>query len=129
MTAVEVEDDVRARLVRVADELNSITAEYLGRYGVDRAHELVEEAVAAPARQRVVSSRVARHALWHLGDNENWAVQPGQFEQRLFALIDTADEDNRGKLAEVFPEHVIALRDGRKSWGLTWLRSCTEVGL
>lgn len=78
--------------------------------------------------KRVVSPKVAQHALWHLGDNVSWAVQPGEFEQRLFQLIDKADEANRAKLAQVFPEHVIALRDGRKSFGITWLRDCaTEV--
>lgn len=91
----------------------------------DMAEGLREDAVA----RRVVSMQVARHALWHLGDNENWAVQPGRFEQLLFQLIDTADDVNKERLEKLFPEHVVALRDGRKHWGLEWLRKvASEVG-
>jgi hypothetical protein len=90
------------------------------------ADTLIHEAVAtSPARERVVSVKVAQHALWHLGDS--WGTEPGDFDKSLFRLIDKADTDNRARLLKVFPEHVIALRDGRKTTpfdGIAWLRSC-----
>ena len=89
------------------------------------ADTLVAEALSAPTRPRVVSAKVAQHALWHLGDS--WGVQPGDFDTALFRLIDKADTDNRARLLKVFPEYVIALRDGRKTApfdGIAWLRSC-----
>jgi hypothetical protein len=87
------------------------------------AHTLVENALTAPPKTlRVVSPRVARHALWFLGDNENWAVQPGRFDELLFSLIAAADEENLVVLEGAYPEQFIAFRDGRKHWGLEWLR-------
>ena len=79
------------------------------------------EGMAAHKKPRVVSLQVARHVLFHLGDR-NYGIQPGEFEQRLMLAIDAADEANRALLASVYPEHVVALRDGRKHWGLAWLQ-------
>jgi hypothetical protein len=89
---------------------------------IERRATMTDSATTVDTKgTRVVGLRVARHVLWHLGDYSR-GVQPGDFEQRLMLAIDAADQSNRDVLFTVYPEHVIGLRDGRKHWGLDWLR-------
>lgn len=75
-----------------------------------------------------VSLETAQHILHHFGDT-NLGLQPGSFTHRLMTTISAADESNRTRLAEGFPELVYAFDVvQREPWGLEWLRSRVKRG-
>ncbi|MEX1078922.1 MAG: hypothetical protein WED09_07425 [Homoserinimonas sp.] len=70
-----------------------------------------------------VPLEVARAVLFHFGDDK-LGVEPGSFVTRLLSTLSAADETNRAKLHQVFPEYVYAFHCvQREYWGLEWLRS------
>lgn len=76
-----------------------------------------------------VSLEVARHVLWHFGDEE-LGVRPGSFVERLLATCSAADLGNLARLESAFPELVYAWRCvAREPWGLEWLRSKVKRSL
>jgi|GEM_PF-3269395 len=51
---------------------------------------------------------VMQHVLWHFGDRMH-GLEPGQFRVRLMLAVAIADQENRAKLRQVFPEIVGAM--------------------
>ena len=51
---------------------------------------------------------VVRHVLWFSGDRVN-GMEPGGFRQRLMLAVSGADQENREKLRQAFPELVGAM--------------------
>lgn len=75
---------------------------------------------------QVVSLKTARAVLWHFGD-ENLGIDPGSFWNAQILAIARADDENRGLLATLFLEHVIAVVAVRdQPWGLDWLRGLVK---
>lgn len=65
---------------------------------------------------------VIQHVLWFHGDHV-YGVQPGTFTQRLMLTISAADQENRQKLREAFPELVRAMDlSQREALGFEHLR-------
>ncbi len=70
-----------------------------------------------------VTLKIARHAIWLLGDHDN-GEDGGGFITRLWSLMTVADETNLALLARIYPGYVEAFEAGmRTSWGLEWLRN------
>lgn len=73
-----------------------------------------------------LSPKVVRQTLHFFGDT-NLGEDGGGFVTRLFQLIAVADEENRAKLADIFPEHVAAfVVAGTTPWGIEWLRALSK---
>ena len=69
-----------------------------------------------------VDVRVARHALWLMGD-QNLGEDGGDFATRLWRLLCCADQANLDLLRTLYPGMVEAFGVGmRTSWGPQWLR-------
>lgn len=85
----------------------------------------MESKKAEPA----VSVQVAKHVLWFFGD-DLLGEEPGGFMRRLIDTIAHADTDNRKRLAEGFPQYVLAVNAGqREAWGIEWLRDIVKKAL
>lgn len=53
---------------------------------------------------------VVRQVLWFFGDSSN-GMQPGDFRNRLMLAVSGADQENREKLRQAFPELVGAMNE------------------
>lgn len=79
--------------------------------------------------QIVLSPEVVRHTLWWFGDR-SYGTEPGHFVTRLLNTISCADETNREKLANEYPEYVQAHGVvSREDWGLDFLLSLAKAEL
>ncbi|WP_022886410.1 hypothetical protein [Glaciibacter superstes] len=73
-----------------------------------------------------VSVEVAQHVLWHFGDRQ-LGQEPGSFTIRLLRAIAAADQGNKARLRQGFPELVEAFTAvQQESWGMDWLRSIVK---
>lgn len=70
------------------------------------AHELVEQALAAPNREVTLAD--ARAFLWWAGDKK-LGIDPGRFIIRLIPVLFAADEENLARLRGLFPGLVAAV--------------------
>lgn len=85
------------------------------------------EQMATDVRRVTLTPTVVRQTLYYFGDT-NLGEDGGHFVTRLFALTAAADEDNRGKLATLWPEHVTAFNiAARMGWGLDYLRGLAKA--
>lgn len=79
-----------------------------------------------------ISSELAHEVLWHYGchgrvADDYYGIQPGGFKRRLFSTISAADENNRRKLAFVYPAEVAACElIERHSEGVDTLRKLAQ---
>lgn len=79
--------------------------------------------VEKATRTSVVPVDVARHVLHGFGD-PHLGEEGGHFVDSLLRTIARADATNRDKLAQVYPEYVLAFRAvANEPWGLEWLQN------
>lgn len=77
-------------------------------------------------KPRAVSATVAREVLWHFG-YYGWGTKPSDTTALAMVELERAAEPEYSELAALKPQHAHALREGRKSYGLEWLRSVVEA--
>jgi hypothetical protein len=86
--------------------------------------EMAELGIKRPARNGAyVTTIIAQHVLWHLGDIWGPTRDGGHFVEALLQVFALADDENLEKLRENFPAYVQAWEAAqRTTWGLEWLR-------
>jgi hypothetical protein len=74
----------------------------------------------------IPSLPAARALLLHFGDTR-LGVSGGHFTDRLLVLLSAADDENKLKLAEHWPELVYGYEViGQTTWGLDWMRDVVK---
>lgn len=81
-----------------------------------------------PDGPTAVTVKIARHATWLIGDQDN-GLDGGDFVTWLWRLMQCADQANLELLRAGWPGYVEAFEaQGRTHWGVEWLRDRAKYG-